>query len=288
MKFYCLHEGFYESVRARLSLLEAACRVEKVEFCPLDSKAVDYSNLPRLHPGDLLYNCARGSETLESLLLSDVAVSFYISRPAVIATPVDPVDSTIVHCKAGLPGPKTIFDMTGHRDRLSEYVQFLGGFPLILKARAGTRGVGTIRVDSWPNLLSTVDFVLSSSARFIMRQYIPNNGTARLVVLGDRVIASEFRDNLANDFRVSATNGEINYYPREFDPKCDDLAIAATRLANVESAGVDIVLDEAGTPFLLEINAPHNFVAPQQVTGVDIARLMVKWLRDKSVRTFSI
>ena len=177
--------------------------------------------------------------------------------------------------------------MTGDRARLSDYVQFLGGFPLILKARAGTRGVGTIRVDSWPNLLSTVDFLLSISTRFIMRQYIPNNGTARLVVLGDRVIASEFRDNLANDFRVSATGGEINYYPREFDKNCSDLAIAATRLANVETAGVDIILDEADRPYLLEINFPHNFVPPQQVTGVDIAGLMVKWLRDKSLRTTS-
>src|ERR1700744_2943732 len=99
MKFYCLHEGYYESVDARLSLLATSCRAEGMEFCTLDSKTVDYSNLPRLDPGDLLYNCARGSETLESLLLSQAAVTFYLSTPAFVSSPVDTVDSTLVHHK---------------------------------------------------------------------------------------------------------------------------------------------------------------------------------------------
>src|ERR1035437_3649531 len=233
MKLYCLHEGIYEGVAARLTRLAAACLAEGVEFCPLNSECADYSNLPNLNPGDLLYNCARGSETLESLLLGDRVVTFYVSQPAVIATPVDSVDWTILHHKAALRAPKTIFHMTGHRAQLSDYVQFLGGFPLILKIRAGTRGTGIIRVDSWPNLLSTVDLLLSTSSRFIMRQYIPNSGTARLVVLGNEVIASEFRDNLPNDFRVSGKEGEINFYPREVGQDCSDLAVAATQLANV-------------------------------------------------------
>ena len=87
MKFYCLHEGFYESVAARLSLLAASCLAEGVEFCPLDSRTVNYSNLPNLSPGDLLFNCARGSETLESLLLNAAAVTFYVSKPAIVSTP---------------------------------------------------------------------------------------------------------------------------------------------------------------------------------------------------------
>jgi hypothetical protein len=286
MKLVCLHEDLYEGVAARLAYLERACHAEHIEFCPLNSRKVDYSALPALAPGDLLYNSARGSESLETLLLGPQVVTFYRSQPAFIPTPSDMVDWSILHQKAGLSTPKTIFNMTSDRSMLARYVEYLGGFPLILKARASTRGLGTIRVESWPNLLSTADFLLLSSSRFIMRQYIPNTGTARLIVLGESIIASEFRENLPNDFRVSGTNGERNYYPRDFSQECHKTAIAATALANVVTAGVDLVLDEKGVPYLLEINFPHNFVPPQLVTGVDIAGLMVRWLKKRSLDTF--
>ena len=286
MKLYCLHEGFYESVASRLQHLASACQKEGVIFCPLDSLVVDYSKLPTPDVGDILFNCARGSEALESLLLRPDVTTFYIRQPAFISAPVDPVDGTVVHHKANLPAPKTICSLTANRNLLAEYVQYLGGFPVILKARSGTRGVGTIKIESWPNLLSTVDYLVSLPSRFIMREFIPNSGTARLVVLGDQVIASEFRDNLPNDFRVSARDGEVNYYQRDFNKDCDELAIKATKLANIETAGVDVILDQRDEPYLLEVNFPHNFVPAQLVTGVDIARLMVRWLRDKSMKSF--
>src|ERR1700679_652253 len=161
MRLFCLHEGLGESINSRLTAIENACRTESIAFKSLDSQRIDYSNLPTLGADDLLYNCGRGSETLETLLLNDEVTTFYLSRPQIVGTPVDTVDWAILHHRAALSAPKTVFHMTDDRALLRKYVDFLGGFTVVLKARAGTRGIGTIRSDSWPSLLSTVDFLLS-------------------------------------------------------------------------------------------------------------------------------
>jgi hypothetical protein len=288
MKFFCLHEGYYESVPERIEYLQRASQLAGVEFCSLDSLKVDYSRLPVPKSGDLLYNCSLGSETLESLLLSPQVTTFYLRQPSLISRPVDTSDLAIVHHKASLPAPRTVFQMSRDRKLLRQYVDYLGGFPLVIKAKATTRGQGTIKVESWPGLLSTVDFLMSTQSRFIMREFIPNTGTARIVVLGESVIASEFRENLENDFRVSGGDGEINYYAKEFGEDCCELAIKAVKLANLATAGVDIIFDRDNQPRLLEVNFPHNFIPPQVVTGVDIASLMVRWLRDKTNATYSL
>ncbi|HMS39346.1 MAG TPA: hypothetical protein PKE69_03915, partial [Pyrinomonadaceae bacterium] len=214
MKFYALHEGFYEGIELRLEQLRNACQDLDIEFCAIDALQTDFSNLPKLGRTDLLYNSARGSEMLENLLLNQEVTTFYIKNPETISANFDTTKYSVIHEKANLPAPKTIFHLTDDRQLLKKYVEYLGGFPIIIKATASTRGIGTIKIESWQNLISTADYLVKTGDKFILREFIKAKSGGRLMVLGDEVIASAAFTMHDNDFRNAVDLSQTKYTNR--------------------------------------------------------------------------
>lgn len=284
MKFYCLHEGFYRGVQQRLDSFQNACSALGIAFVALDSLKIDYSELPVLGKTDLLYNATRGSESLENLLLNKDVTTFYIHNPELVANNVDTTKYSILHDKAKIPGPKTIYQLSNERTLLHRYVAALGGFPLILKSTGSTLGIGTIKVDNFQTLYSIADFMIAKGLAFILRQYIVPKEVARLIVLGNEVIAANQKLIPEGDFRTSVVDQLP--IPKKYAPEIEQMAISATRLLNFEQAGVDILIDENEQPYLLEVNMPHSFVATQKATGIDIAFKMLEFLINKSKKNY--
>lgn len=281
MKFYCLHEGFYEGVQLRLEQLKAASEKLNIEFIALDSLTIDYTKLPKLNKTDLLYNGARGSQTLESILLNDEVSTFYVKNPKLNQT-FSTTDWSILHDKANLLSPKTIFHITPDRQLLKNYVVYLGGFPIIIKASGSTRGIGTMKIDSWQNLVSTVDYLITTGDKFILRQFIKAKSGCRLIVLGNEVIAGADFEMNKDDFRNAVDLTQVNYTKRSYAETVNQTAIKATHLANVEFGGVDFLEDENGNFYLLEVNFPTGFSGLIDVCGVDIPLKMIEYLKKKA------
>ena len=256
--FYAIHEGFYEGVEQRLQLLAQACKSRDVSFIALDSLGCDYTHLPKPGKGDMLYNCARGSQVLESLLLNPEVATFYVRNPE-----YNLITSTstwsMLHDKAGLPVPRTIYGISSDREFLKRYVDYLGGFPVVAKLEGGTRGVGAIKIDTWQGLISTMDYLLTTGQRFILREFIDAQYGVRAMVLGDQVIASAKFLFQHGDFRNAPLFGQTRYEPMTLTPEVEALCVKATRIANLEMSGTDLLFDSAGKPFLLEINLPTGF-----------------------------
>ncbi|WP_293370976.1 hypothetical protein [Nevskia sp.] len=271
--FYVLHEGFYDGVAQRLELLEAACKSRNVSFVPLDSLKCDYANLPRLGTSDLLYNCARGSQVLESLLLNDEVTTFYIRNPDYTLI-TSTLTWSLVHEKAGLPAPKTVYALTADRNMLRRYVEYLDGFPIVLKAEGGTRGIGTIKIDSWQGLVSLADHLMTSGQKFVMRQFIDAPYGVRAMVLGHRVVAALKFLFPPDDFRNAALLSDVRYEQTSLSTEHEALCVRAAQLANLEMGGVDLLFDYDGRAYLLEINLPTGF---QSFSGVPW-RIHDKWL----------
>ena len=284
MKFYCLHEGFYEGVQLRLDQLKAACDSLDVTFVALNSLTIDYSNLPILTKTDLLYNATRGSETLETLLLNKEVTTYYINNPDFVVFNPDTTKYSILHDKAGLAGPKTVYHLTADRQLLKTYLDYLGGFPIIIKATGSTRGIGTIKIDSWQNLISTIDYLIITGDKFILRQFINAKSGCRMIVLGNEVIAAaDFAMN-ENDFRNAAILSQAKYFKRDYPEAVKAVAVKATHLANTELAGVDFLEDDKGNYQLLEINFPTGFSSLIDLCEVDIPKKMVEYLIKKANR----
>lgn len=271
--FYALHEGFYDGVQKRLDLLKAACELRGVDFVAMDSLRCDYANLPKLGRGDLLYNCARGSQVLESLLLNDEVTTFYVRNPDYTLLS-SMTTLSIVHDRAGLPAPRTIYSLTTDRQLLRSYVEHLGGFPLVLKAEGSTRGIGTVKVDSWQGLVSLVDHLFATGQKFVMRQFIHAPHGVRAMVLGQRVVATLKFLFPPDDFRNASLPGDIRYEPATLTADEEQLCVRATQLANLEMSGVDLLFDHNGKAHLLEVNFPTGF---QSLSG-DPWRIQEQWV----------
>jgi len=282
MKFYCLHEGLYEGVAIRLVELKKACELLNITFISLDSLAIDYTNLPILGKNDILYNAARGSQTLESILLSKEVTTFYIKNPELNQT-YSTTDWSIIHRKHNLPEPKTIFHLTSDRQLLRKYVNYLGGFPIIIKVTGGTRGIGTMKIESWQNLISTVDYLATTGDKFIMREFIDADFGARIMVLGDEVVQSSKFLFQENDFRNAPIFSNTKYESITLDDETKSICIEAVRLVNLEMAGVDILFGKDHKPYLLEINFPTGFSSFKWNPEI-ISSKMVNYLIKKAER----
>jgi len=281
VKLYLIRQGRNEDIDARIALLRTACESRGVAFHEIDSEEVDYSCLPTLGAGDMLYNATRGSQTLEALLLNPSVASFYRDVLA-INWAGSTTEWTLIHEMAELPAPRTIHHIANDRYRLDRYVTAVGGFPLIIKASGGTRGVGVMRVDSRESLYSIVDYLLTvAPGRYMLREYVEATFARRLVVLGSRVIAAVDYFAPEGDFRSSAAQMP---HAKAAEPTRaeQDTAVRAVQLLGLELGGVDLLISGTGAHYLLEVNFPFSPQTPQRLTGVDVAGLMVEWLVRKA------
>ena len=280
LRLVIIHEGGQGNVLSRVQNLCAAAASLEMPSLILDSQTCSYAGVLPLGKDDLLINAGRGSERLESLLISADAVTFYKVNPLFVSDRSDSTVFAVVHEKAGIPAPKTVHSSTCDRELLSAYVHYLGGFPIVVKQVGGTMGIGTIIVESMRSLKSTIDALSARSARFIMRQYIEPAEIARLTVLGGEVVASNRKFIPENEFRSSVT--ERSPEPKRYSSRIESLATKATQSLGLDFGGVDIVIDHDGRAYVLELNFPCDYLTSEIACRVPIGRLMVRFLVNKA------
>ena len=279
MKFYCIVEGYRDSVR----LLEKACEERKIDFIKIDPDRFNYLSLEnKFEDGDLLYRIlpTEKGRTLEKLIISQKHfATFYnytLGKPFQFS---QAIEFMIIYQMSKLPIPKTIYVVPQEKNILKDYVDYLGGFPIILKALGGSHGVGVMKIDSLSSLYSVADYLSSRSDHLVLRQFINTTTSARLIVLGDKVVDSiEYFAN-KGDFR---SGGSPNVRAKKFSAEICDLAIKAVKLSNLEFGGVDILMDQAKKLYVAEVNFPCYFPRCQLLTKTDIAGMMLDYLLRKS------
>ena len=112
----------------------------------------------------------------------------------------------------------------------------------------------------------------------MIRQFIPVTTSARLIVLGGKVVDSiEYRAP-KNDFRSNV--GVPNVKPKKFAKGIEETAIKAVDALDLEFGGVDILI-HGDKHYLTEVNCPCFFARAQNSTGTDIASLMIDYLHNK-------
>ncbi|TLV01332.1 ATP-grasp domain-containing protein [Dyadobacter luticola] len=281
--FYCIYNssGDSRNIAARVQALRKACTEEEIHFIALDQHSIDFSRLPEPEKGDGIYNCSRDGMLLERVFIQRKLRTFYNSFPEAGVIEISNYWS-ILHDKSDIPTPKTVWIGTNDRTILSNYVDYLKGFPIIIKCYGGTGGIGVIKVDSFSSLYSLADYLTAIQTRFALREFIPSTSCERLVVLGNEVIAAVSRPIVKNDFRSSSFDIAVNKL--DTDEILESIAVRSVNQVNLSLGGVDIITDSRdGQSYLLEVNFPFNFIPTQETTGVNIPGKMIKWLFSKQI-----
>jgi glutathione synthase/RimK-type ligase-like ATP-grasp enzyme len=160
--------------------------------------------------------------------------------------------------QAGLPVPDTFYSAPS---ALAESYSVLADWldlPFVLKAMSASGGRYNFLVRSERELLRYLrdpDYV---RVRFVAQQFIPNDTTLRMLVLGDEVGLIMRRSwapgtHLANTAQGGAS---VLVDPADFDPAVKGVAAGAARLINSEVAGVNLIQHwTTGQWYVLDANA---------------------------------
>jgi biotin carboxylase len=231
---------------------------------------------PGLREGDLLFNPAVSAQAAraEQLLWHPGVATFHLDASGPLFGCTSPVQAFAL---AGLPVPRTFWPATADRARLREMAAALGGLPVVLKLPGYSRGVGVVRCDSFPALLSTLELLLAQGQRPQLSAYVPGAVHHRLVVVGEQVVAHYRNRQDEDDFRTSGSEDPADYHAPA-PPGAAALAVAACKALRLAHAGVDVLAHESGRLYLLEANFPCYFAQAQLVGGADVAGAMLDWL----------
>jgi ribosomal protein S6--L-glutamate ligase len=283
IKLFCIA---YPESKEITALLHRAASQRGVDVLEINPDTFNYTHYQEPTSGDLLYRVSAGigrqrpALSVERTLLAQGVRTFY--RTLADGLSASYARSHVTFQKAGVPIPKTINHVSNDKALLNDYVNAVGGLPVILKILGGSHGVGVMRIDTMPGLYSVMDFLSTGHTNILMRHYISARTHARLIVLGDAVIDSIEYTAPDDDFRTNVGSAP-SVTPKTYGRAINQLAVSATRLLNLEFGGVDILLDQNNNPYITEVNFPCNFARAQNSTGTDIAGRMLDHLLNKPV-----
>jgi len=287
MNFYCIaktsnfiYPTAAETVKITLDLLKKSCNKKDVNFNLIESQNAP-KELPKIAPNDMIYRVTmdKNAVEIEKNLMQSGCQSFYKDNK--YTTHLH--DNELLQKEYNLPIIKTVYEVTSDRSKLREHVDYLGGFPVVLKALGKTHGVGVMRLDSFESLASVLDYIESVGRhKLVLQEFVDHEVQARLIVLGGEVIASHENKVVKGDFRTNAGGDDVRERKvRDFEPEVCDAAIAAVGFLDLEFGGVDVLIDKSGKAHIAEVNFPCFFGRTQMLTEIDISGMMLDFLMQK-------
>lgn len=187
---------------------------------------------------------------------------------------VDKSTTSFLIANAGLPTPATWCVESFPAARAIAQRELASG-PLVLKPLFGSQGRGLkliAHVDDLPlpEVVTNVYYL----QRFVG---VERDGfrDMRLLVLKGQVVAAMVRH--AESWITNVKQGG-RPVAMVADPEVRALAQASARVVGADLAGVDIVRDASGRPFILEVNSMPAWRGLQQVTSTNIAGMIAREL----------
>ncbi|MFA6007307.1 MAG: hypothetical protein WC784_01505 [Candidatus Shapirobacteria bacterium] len=157
-------------------------------------------------------------------------------------------------------------------------------FPIILKGSGGDRGTRVFKANNLKELEKLVRDLRKSETqegkRYMLQEYIENEGDFRVLVLGEKVLGVMKRARTAkNEFRNNYSAGgtvEVAELPEEVK----ELAVKAAKVCGLSVAGVDVAFRDFDLkkPVIWEVNKGPQFKGFMKATGIDVPAEIVKYL----------
>jgi len=287
MRFYCIsktdnfiYKTAGETVDKTIGALKKACESHEIEFNLVDSNRFDSANFPKLTQEGIVYRVTMDASAvrIENEIVNEKCRTFY--KDPVKKFPL--YDGFEILEKAGLPVIETVHEIVADYDTLKRHSEELGGFPVVIKCLGKTHGIGVMKIDSLESLVSVVDYLKTLEAegkKFVLKKYFEHSRQGRIIVLGDRVIASHENVRIPRDFRTNAVPEELRERRAvKYENALEEAAVKAVNSLNVNFGAVDILINEDGDFRIAEVNFPCYFNRTQEITGVDITGMMVEFL----------
>lgn len=181
----------------------------------------------------------------------------------------------LVLSQAGLPVPRSIY---GSLDYLKKEAVKKFEFPIIIKGSRGDRRRQVFKVygnedfEKWTEELKVLE--KNGENKYMLQEYIVNKEDFRVMVLGDKVLGV-MRRGIGDNPRLKNV-----FEKTDLPDKVKQLAVEAAKKCGIWIAGVDVVFrnDDMTKPLFFEVNRTPNYTRFVEVTGIDVATEVVKFL----------
>lgn len=223
--------------------------------------------IPRLRPSVTFYGCSvvRQFHSMGAYCLND-AVAIARSR--------DKLRTLQVLATRGLDMPITGFASSPQDTR--DLIKMVGGAPLVIKLLEGTQGRGVVLAETNKAAESVINAFTSLNANILVQEFVKEaqGSDIRCFVIDGKVVGAMQRSAKEGEFRANlhlgGTASAVKITPAE-----RHMAIKAAKVIGLPVAGVDMIRSSTGSK-ILEINSSPGLEGIEQITGKDIAGLMIQ------------
>lgn len=223
--------------------------------------------IPRIRPSMTYYGCAltRQFQALGAFCLND-SVAIARSR--------DKLRSLQFLARNGIPIPKTGF--ANSPSDTEALIKSVGGAPTVVKLLEGTQGKGVVLANTMKAAESVINAFKSLKVNILVQEFIKeaDGKDIRCFVIDGKVVGSIERKAAEGEFRANlhlgGTASSIKITAEE-----RKIAINAAKAMSLKVAGVDIIRSKDG-PKVLEVNSSPGLEGIEDVTGKDVAGLMIE------------
>jgi ribosomal protein S6--L-glutamate ligase len=214
-----------------------------------------------------------GAAVVKQFEMNDV---FSTARSLGITRARNKVRTLQIMARKGIPIPETLFSI--NPDNIEEQIKILGGPPVIIKLQEGTQGLGVILAETQKSAKSILDTFYKMDTSVLMQEYIEeaNGEDIRIIVVGNKVVASMKRTSALEEFRSNVHRGAetLAIIPT---PKEQAIATDAVKYLGLGVAGVDLIRSDRG-PLLMEVNASPGLRGIEEASGINVAREIIKYV----------
>lgn len=156
-------------------------------------------------------------------------------------------------------------------------------FPIIAKTTFGSSGRGVFKLNSKDEFLELCKEREINNLLF--QKFLPTRQDYRVITIGGRALPKSMRKTAPKgEFLTNFARGGI-VEGVETSNELRSLAEKTARAFKADYAGIDIMYDKQGKPYILEINRGAQFQGFEQATGINVARELVLYIKNKVLKS---
>jgi len=156
------------------------------------------------------------------------------------------------------------------------------GWPVIAKHEKGYQGKSVRKFENQAELEKFVGKINEINVgMFLWQKYLPTRWDIRVIVLDGKAIGAMKRSAVGKEFRSNfSLGGAVEKWRLSDADKL--LAEKVAEVCGLDYGGVDIMKDNEGKSYILEVNRQCQFQGFEKATGINVAKMVVEMFLKKS------
>jgi RimK family alpha-L-glutamate ligase len=150
------------------------------------------------------------------------------------------------------------------------------GWPIIAKHEKGYQGKSVRKFETFEELEKFVNKINEKNiGMFLWQKYLPTRWDLRIIVLGGKAIGAMKRSAVGDEFRSNfSLGGDVEVW--DLSEADREIAEKVAKICGLDYCGVDIMKDNEGESYVLEVNRQCQFQGFEKSTGINVAKLVVE------------